>query len=287
SRAPGMRPARRVDPLVARGRIFEWWRGDVRVAGEVPPSEWRDEDARLPRRDDEAVARPGEREAHRVRTAGHRLDHRPVGLDAEIGVGELDRPLQVFPADRAATRAAADIDPVIRPPLRTVDAALERPFREPLEQHLANLGPAVPVAVGEEEDLRLAGGHDSVPCRTDSEAGRQAIGPALRAIHAAVAIDVGQPLDRAVRPGLGRLLVPLVRLDPPHHAVELPRLIQLLDVVLPFQVVAVQLADEELTALIPAHARRLADERLARDQLDAIPRGDPESAGALRPPHRA
>src|SRR5262249_17118233 len=229
SRAPGMRPARRVDPLVARGRIFEWWRGDVRVAGEVPPSEWRDEDARLPRRDDEAVARPGEREAHRVRTAGHRLDHRPVGLDAEIGVGELHRLIQVLPADRAATGAATDVDPVIRPPLRTVDAALERPFREPLEQHLADLGPAVPAGGGQAEEPRRAGRDDAARGRANPETGRQAIGPDLRAIHATVAIEVGQPLDRAVRPGLGSLLVPLVRLDPPHHAVELPRLVQLFD----------------------------------------------------------
>src|SRR5262249_27982369 len=177
--------------------------------------------------------------------------------------------------------AAADIDPVIRPPLRAVDAALERPFREPLEQHLAYLGPAVSVAVGEEEDLRLACSDDSAPCRADPEAGRQAIGPDLRAIHATVAIEVGQPLDRAVRLGLRGLLVPLVRLDPPHHAIELPGPVQLLDVVLPFLVVPVQLADEELPALIPAHARRLADERLARDQLDAKPLGDPESPGTL------
>src|SRR5262249_38762866 len=115
----------------------------------------------------------------------------------------------------------------------------------------------------------------------DSETGRQAIRPDLRAIHAAVAIDVGQLLDRAVRPGLGSLLVPLVRLNSPHHAVELPRLVQLLDVVLPFQVVALQLTDEELPALIPADARRLADERLARDQLDAKPRGDPEVPSTL------
>src|SRR5215472_3606295 len=158
-----MRPAGRIDSLVGRGRLFEWRCGNVRIAAQVPPPEWRDEDARLPRRDDEAVARVGEREAHRVRAAGHRLDRRPLGLDAEIDVGELYRLLQVFPADRAATGAAADIDPVIRPPLRAVDAALERPFREPLVQHLADLGPAVPVAVGEEEDLRLTGGDDSVP----------------------------------------------------------------------------------------------------------------------------
>ena len=276
-----MRLTRRVNPLVGRGGLFEGRRGDVRIAGQVPPSQRRDEDARLPRRDDEAVARLGEREAHRVRAADRRLDRRPVGLDAEIGVGELHRPIQVFSADRAAAGAAADVDPVIRPPLRAVDAALERPSRKALEQHLADLGLAVPVAVGEEEDLRLADGDDPAPRRADPEAGRQAIGPDLRAVHAAVAVDVVQSLDRAVRLGVRSLLVPLVRLDPPHHAVELPGPVQLLDVVLPFQVVAVQLADEESPTLIPAHARGLADERLARHQLDAKPRGYLESPGTL------
>src|SRR5262249_27768148 len=148
--------------------------------------------------------------AHRLRAADHRLDRRPLWLDAEIGVGELHRLLQVSPADRAAAGAAADIDPVIRPPLRTVDAALEGPLREPLEQHLAGLGPAVPVAVGEEEDLRLTRGDDPAPCRADPETGRQAIGPDLGAVHAAVTIGVVQSLDRAVRLVLRSLLVPLV-----------------------------------------------------------------------------
>src|SRR5215472_5466446 len=112
-----MRPAGRIDSLVGRGRLFEWRCGNVRIAGQVPPPERRDEDARLPRRDDESVARLGKREAHRVRTAGHRLDGRPAGLDAEIGVGELYGLLQVSPADGAATGAAAVIDPVVRPPL--------------------------------------------------------------------------------------------------------------------------------------------------------------------------
>src|SRR5204863_6449623 len=59
--------------------------------------------------------------------------------------------------------------------------------------------------------------------------------------------------------------------NPPHDAVELAGLVQLLDVVLTFEVVAVQLANEELSALIPAHARRLANEWLARHQLQAKP----------------
>src|SRR5262249_22310873 len=134
---------------------------------------------------------------------------------------------------------------------------------------------------GEEEDLRLARGKDSALCRADPETGRQAIGPDLRAIHAAVAVDVAQSLDRAVCLSLRSPLVPLVRLNPPHHAVELPRPVQLLDVVLTFQVVAVELTDEELPPLIPAQARRLADERLARDQLDAKPLRDPEVPGTL------
>src|SRR6185437_3914268 len=108
-----------------------------------------------------------------------------------------------------------------------------------------------------------------------------AIGPDLRAIHAAAAIEGVQQPDRAIRLGLRGLLVPLVRLDPPHHAVELPGPVQLLDVVLPFQVVAVQLADEESPSLIPAHARPLADERLTRDQIDAKPLGDLEAPDTL------
>src|SRR5262249_40668782 len=154
-------------------------------------------------------------------------------------------------------------------------------LRESLEQHVADLGLAVTVAVGEEEDLRLARGDDPSPCRADPETGRQTIGPDLRAVHSAVAIDVVHSLDRAVRLGLRRSLVPLVRLDPPHPAVELPRPVKLLDIVLPFQVVAVQFADEELPALIPADARRLTNERLARNRLDAKPCGDLESPGTL------
>ena len=122
-------------------------------------------------------------------------------------------------------------------------------------------------AVGEKENLRLTRGDDPAPRRADSETGRQPIGPDKGAVHAAIAIEVVQSLDRAVRLGLGGLLVPLVRLDPAHHPVELPAPVQLLDVVLPFQVVAVQFGDEELPALIPAHARRLVEERLARHHI--------------------
>jgi hypothetical protein len=188
-----------------------------------------------------------------VRAANDRLDHGPVRLDPEIGVGKLHRLFQVFSTNRATPGAAPDIDPVIRPPLGTIEAALERPFGESLEQHLANLRPAIAVAVGEEQDLGLTRGDDSSPCRTDPETGRQPIGPDLRAIDATVAVGVAQLLDGAVRLGLRRLLVPLVRLDPAHHPVELPALVQLLDVILPLQVVAVQFGDEELPAFIPAH----------------------------------
>ena len=48
SGAPGMRLARRINPLVGRGGLFERRRGDVRIAGQVPPRQRGDEDARRP-----------------------------------------------------------------------------------------------------------------------------------------------------------------------------------------------------------------------------------------------
>src|SRR5262249_26946960 len=144
-----------------------------------------------------------------------------------------------------------------------VDAPLERPFREPLEQDLADLRLAVAVTVGEKQDLRLAGGDDSPPGRTDPVAGRHVIGPDVRPVHVPVAVRIAQSLDRAIRPGLSGPLGLLVGLNPPHDAVEFAGLVQLLDVVLTFEVVAVQFANEELPAFVPAHARWLADDRLA------------------------
>src|SRR5262249_9217579 len=147
--------------------------------------------------------------------------------------------------------------------------SLERPFRESLEQDLADLRLAIAVPVGEKQDLRFARRDDSSPSRTDPMTGGQTIGPDVGLVHASVPLRSAQTLDRAVRPGGSGLLGFFIGLNPPHDTVQLAGFVQLLDVVLTFEVVAVQLANEELSAFIPAHTGWLANDRFARHQLQA------------------
>ena len=86
-------------------------------------------------------------------------------------------------------------------------------------------------------------------------------------IHHAVAVGVDQPLDGAELFLLGAAHGVLVGGDAPDDTVELSGLVQLLDVELALDIVAVQFADEEVAVRVPADAGGLADERLGGDQF--------------------
>ena len=199
--------------------------------------------------------------------AHERLDRGAVGLEAEVGRRQVHRLLQVRPRDQAAAGPRARVDPVVVAPLRLVDAPLEDAHREAFIEHLADLGHAVAIAISKIDDLRGRSGDDAVAGGADPVAGGQVVGEDRRLVHHAVAVGVGEQLDRAVGRGFGLGLGLWRRGDPPHLHVELPGLVGLLDVELSLEVVAVEFRDEEPALRIPADARRLVDQRLGRDEL--------------------
>jgi hypothetical protein len=118
--------------------------------------------------------------------------------------------------------------------------------------------------------VRCTGDDDAAVRRRDAVAGRQSVRPHDGFVHDSVAIGVAQEFHGAVGFGLGLLLGRLAGLDATHFQVELAGFVQLVDVVLPFDVVAVQFADKAAALVIPADAGWLVDERFAGEEADLI-----------------
>ena len=276
---PGMRLARGIGAAAAE-LILNTADRIVGIAGERPPRNRRREDAGDGRGDHDLFVAVGERDAEGVGAAHERLDRGAVGLEAKVGRRQVHRLLEVRPGDPATAGPRARVDPVVVAPLGLVDAPFEDAHRESFVEHLADLGHAVAVAVGEVDDLRGGRGDDAVAGDADPVAGGQVVGEDRRLVHHAVAVGVGEQFDRAV--GLGvRLGLGLRRRgNPPHLRVELAGLVGLLDVELPLEVVAMEFRDEEPALCIPADARRLVDKRLSRDELHLQSRGHAE--GGMR-----
>ena len=177
--------------------------------------------------------------------AADRFDGGSVRAEAETRRAELDGRGQLRTGDPAPAADAVDrVDPVVQTPTRVVDPRPHLAHAEPGEQRLADLGPAVAVAIRQIDDVRRAQHDHSVASRNNSVTAGQAIRPHGHSIEAAVAVGVLQPFDRAVllrhRLSLGRF----VGGNAAHRRIQFAASVQIEDVQVTFQVVAVDLADE-------------------------------------------
>ena len=276
---PRMRLGNGIRAPVAH-RHLQVRRRRVRIAREVMRGQRRDGKARR-RRHREPVAALRHRKAERVRRARHRLDGAPIRANAEIRARQRHRLRELRPRDGPAIPAAPEVDPPIRAPLRRIDAALQLTRAEAGEQNLPHVRLARARAVLEKNNVRRARDDDPTARRHKPIHRRQSLRPHHRLVHAPVAVRIRQQLHHAERARLRRLLELRVRLYAAHLRVELAGLVQLLDVELPREIVAVQLAHKHPPMLIPAHARRRRDERLTRDDLHAKPLRQPERRRAF------
>ena len=203
--------------------------------------------------------------------SGDRFDRAAVGLEAKIVSTQVDLSLQRGAGYRGSAVRPGHVDPIVLAPARIVDGALDDVHLEAIEEGFADIRLAVSSAVVQVDDPEGGDGDDAAAGGDDAEAGRQVVSPGVGPVHAPIAIGVVQELDPAVGlfPGLGQGL--WSRVDPPDFLVQLSRLVQLDDVEMPLEVVAVNLADEQAALFIPGDARGVGDERLTGDQLDLQP----------------
>ena len=96
------------------------------------------------------------------------------------------------PFDRATQAAGTDVDPVVGPLSRVVDAPFEVDVAEAGIQCLADLRLSIAVAVGEEHDIGCTDNDHAIADRHQPIAGRQSFGPHVRPVHPAVAVGVVQ-----------------------------------------------------------------------------------------------
>ena len=282
---PRMRLRNRVGPPVA-GVGFERGRGRIGITREIAPRNRRDADAGRSRRHRETPASFRHRETEGLRVARHWFNRAAVCANAKVGARQLDGRDQMRPRDFSTAPAAPEINPAIRAPLRRIDATLQLAGRKAAEQFLPHLGPAIAIAVREENDVRRAGDDDSTARGHESIDRRQIGSPHLRRIHAPIAVGVAQHFHHPESARIRRLLKLLPRLHPAHLRVQRPRLVQFLDVQLPREIVAVQLAHKHPPAFIPAHRRRRRDERFAGDDLHPKTLRQLEGCRALLGRHR-
>ena len=118
---------------------------------------------------------------------------------------------------------------------------------------------ALAAFVGARRDVRRAGDDQTTSRGAQSVARRQVVGPDVGAVDAPVAVGVDESFDHAARFGVGLFLGLRIRLDAADDAIELACLVQFFDVVLPFQVISVQLTNVEPPMFVPAHARWFMD----------------------------
>ena len=215
--------------------------------------------------------------------AADRLDCRAVRLDAKTGHRQIDRLHQLWSVDAAAL-AAVDVNPVIRPPLRRVDPALDYADLEAGEKRVPHLGFSVTITIREKNNVRRTNGNNPAARWADTETGRQSVGPNLGAIHRAVTVVIDHFFNRPKLLVLSAAYGVLVGCDAPDDTVEFAGLVQFLNVVLALSIVAVQFADKEAAVRVPADTGGLADERLGDDELqpEAVRQLDPLEAFGWR-----
>src|SRR5690606_30176672 len=92
---------------------------------QVMPREWSNLDGGGNCRRDEPLAAVSKGETDRFGGSENRLDRRAVGFDAKIGIRKHDRRFQMRTCDRAPVMAAAEINPVVQSPLRTIDGTFQ------------------------------------------------------------------------------------------------------------------------------------------------------------------
>src|SRR5262249_17462193 len=160
------------------------------------------------------------------------------GLDTEVRRRQVDRLLQMRSRDATTTVALAEINPIIRTPLWSVDPALQRTVLKPGEQLLFDFRLPIAIAIGEVPNIRRRGGVHAPAATAPSIARRDVVCTNNGLIHSAVAVRIDEHLDGTLRPSLRFLDRLLVRLNTAHLVIELARLIEFLDVVLSLQVVA-------------------------------------------------
>ena len=267
--ARGIHPGR----VAVAGNVDHHVRGGVvRVAGQVAVVQRRHQQGVLLVGAQKAIPPVGHGLAEPAGAAGAGLQRTAVGLEAEADRADVHFPRQARPADRPAASGPRDaVDPVVHGPAGVVDPRPQLAHPEAGEERLAHLRHPVAVAVGQEDNVRGAQHDHAVPRRYDAVAGRQAVGPNRRPVHAPVAVGVLQELHGAVLLLL-RLLNGLgVGGDAAHGLVEHAGLVQLQDVEVALQVVAVDLADEDPPPGVEGHGRRVGHQRLGGHQLDAEP----------------
>ena len=221
---PRMRLRNRVGPPVA-GVGFERGRGRIGITREIAPRNRRDADAGRSRRHRETPASFRHRETEGLRVARHWFNRAAVCANAKVGARQLDGRDQMRPRDFSTAPAAPEINPAIRAPLRRIDATLQLAGRKAAEQFLPHLGPAIAIAVREENDVRRAGDDDSTARGHESIDRRQIGSPHLRRIHAPIAVGVAQHFHHPESARIRRLLKLLPRLHSAHLRVQHPRLV--------------------------------------------------------------
>ena len=266
STSPGMRLTGGIGPPLAQTLLkpaeYMIW-----ITGSGCPRQWSHEDPGGGGADHNPFTTVGEGEAEGVGAAYDRLDVCAVGLEAKVTIGQVDRLSQSRPCNPATTCPGTHVHPTIRSILRLVDVPLQDPCREAVKERLTDFCDAISIAVRQEKHCRSSHRYQAITCRHDPVAGWETICKHHRPVHHPVAIIVVQSFNRAICLGLRSLLGIIRGLDATHLAIEQARLVELLDVCLTFEVVAVELAHIESPLGIPTDARRFADQGLGGHQL--------------------
>ena len=217
---------------------------------------------------DEAVSARREGHAESFRAATHGLDGAAIGADAEIRRAECHGFRQMRSGDVAAVPSASEVEPVVHAPGRRIDAALQIAGAKTGEEFFPHIRFVIPITVFEKNNVRRAGDDDAAVSGRDAITWRQPVSPDHGLVHHAIAIRVTQQFHRAVSLGLGLFPGLLTGLNAPHLHVQFAGLVQFIEIVLPLDIVTVQLAHKQPAALVPAHAGRLGDQRLTGEKFD-------------------
>ena len=160
---------------------------------------------------EEAVAEVVERRAELDR-AGDGLEHQGLGVEAEVGVLDVDRSgLRVIgAADLASVERRRAVDLVVEPERQVVHSSLLVLGAEPGEDLAADVGDVVAVGVLEVPDVRRRRDEDaSLPGR-DTGGPHELVGHDVALVEPAVAVGVAKPAHGAQRvlagPGLVRVV---------------------------------------------------------------------------------
>ena len=213
--------------------------------------------------------------------SGHRLNRRPVGLDAKIGPSQRDGCLQFGTADCPSITTRTHVNPVVESPPRVVDPSFNELASEPGQQGLTNLGAAVTVAIGQEQDVRSTHNHQAISRWQEAITRRQPIGPHPRRVHPAIAIGIDQQFDRTKLSSfrlLGNRATDAFPANATDRSIDRARLVQFRHINLAFEIEPVNLSNEHPSTGVKGNTRGLDNNRFTRNQFDTEPLGQPELA---------